>query len=102
MMPSSSFRHLGILGAVLGAILVFGGVAVGWLIFANLERVRGGAATKIFVVGIVSIVPAIGLTIVSMGLWQYIFGRANKRLVLAFVFLVEAILIIAAVIGILT
>lgn len=102
MMPKSSFRHLGGLLSVLGAILLFGGAALMWLVFSNLGRVKGGTAGQIFVVGVTSLVPAMGLAIVSMGLWQYIFGRANTRLVFAFVVLVQIFLLIAVAAKIIT
>lgn len=101
MMPNSSFRNLGVVLAALGAILLLGGSALVWLVLSNISRFKGGTALQLFVVGVTSLVPAMGLAIVSMGLWQYIFGRANTRLVFAFVVLVQIFLLIAAAVKIL-
>lgn len=44
-------------------------------------RFTGSEAQKIFILGIFGVMIAIGLSVLAAGLWQVIFGRANRRLI---------------------
>jgi hypothetical protein len=85
---SQQVRVLGMVLVVIGAGLSAGMAYLIWII-ANIMRNRGGGAASsftgtprdaAFIFGILGLVLAIGVTSVSTGLWQVIFGRPNRLL----------------------
>jgi uncharacterized membrane protein len=79
---------LGMVLVVIGAGLSAGMAYLIWII-ANIMRNRGGGAASsftgtprdaAFIFGSLGLVLAIGVTSVSTGLWQVIFGRPNRLL----------------------
>jgi lysylphosphatidylglycerol synthetase-like protein (DUF2156 family) len=63
-----------------GLIFIFAGVV------SNTDASRGttfkgGEAMAIFIFGIFGVILSFGLSVLAAGLWQVIFGRANRRLI---------------------
>ena len=59
------------------------GIGGGLLYFAA-PQIIGSMAAKIFITGIFGVILAFGLCILAIGLWQVLFGIANRRLIFIF------------------
>lgn len=93
----------------ISAVLIFCGlffiVFGGGLIYAlapidnNSSRTRftGSEARKIFILGIIGVILAFGLSVLAAGLWQVIFGRANRRLIYI---LLSFLLVLLTIVGV--
>ena len=58
---------------------------------------EGGEAALVFIFGIFGVVLAFGLSVLAAGLWQVIFGRANRRLIYILLTSLFALMIIVGV-----
>ena len=85
---SQQVRLLGIALVVIGAGLSAGMAYLIWVIAIIMRNKRGGAASSFtgtprdaaFIFAILGLVLALGVTSLSTGLWQVVFGRPNRLL----------------------
>jgi len=78
----------------LGGLLAITGALL--LIFAAPKLV-GGTGVKLFVWGIFGLLLAVGMTIMTAGFWQALFGRRNQSLM---TFMITLLILITVVIAI--
>lgn len=94
---------------LISGVLVFCGLFLSALgggliiVFANsilnsgesgASQFKGSEATLIFIFGIFGVILAFGLSALTAGVWQVIFGRANARLIYILLTLMLALLLI--------
>ncbi len=94
LLNTQTYRLLGLALAFIGGLLAIAGASL--LIFAA-PRLVGGMGVKLFVWGIFGFLLAIGLMIMTAGLWQVLFGKRSQSLMTIVIALLITIMLIAAI-----
>lgn len=88
---SSGLIFCGLFLSVIGGGLIFLLVRV-----VSNGTFKGGEAAAIFIFGIFGVILSFGLSVLAAGLWQVIFGRANRRLIYI---LLTTLLVLMLIVG---
>lgn len=94
LLTPETYRLLGLVLAFLGGLLAFAGALL--LIFAG-PRLVGSMGAKLFAWGVFGLLLVVGLTIMTAGFWQVIFGKRSQSLMTYVIALITAIMVIAAI-----
>lgn len=92
-----TFRLLGLALVFLGGLLAIGAVSLMILVAPRLPDVRGGMGGRLFVLCVFGLLLAVGLTFMTAGFWQVIFGRRSQWLVTIAITLLITLALIAAI-----
>jgi len=101
MWTTNEFRVISSLLVVCGLLFLLIGGGLGYIAYRNYaytENITEKHQTGIYFLSAISIfLTAFGLTVITAGGWQVIFGRANKRLiVITITFLIVFFLIVGS------
>lgn len=107
LQTNQQLRMRGMALAVLGAGLSAGMAYLIWVIANIMRHPRGGPTSSFtgtprdaaFILGILGVVLAFGVTSLSTGLWQMMFGRPNRLLSGAVLVLGLAAVVLAVLFG---
>lgn len=94
LLTAQTYKLLGLALVLLGGLLAIAGASL--LIFAAPKLV-GGIGVKLFVWGVFGLLLAIGLTFVTAGLWQILFGKRSQSLMTIAIALIITIMLIAVI-----
>ena len=94
LLTARTYSLLGLALALVGGSLALTGALL--IIFAA-PGVIAGTAAKVFVWGIFGLLVSVGLSAMTAGVWQMLFGRRNQLLMTVVVALVITILLIAVI-----
>lgn len=94
LLTTQTYRLLGFALVCLGGLLATAGAL---LLILAAPGIVGGAGVKLFVWGIFGFLLAIGLTVLTAGVWQVLFGKRNQSLMTIVIALVIAIMLIAGI-----
>ncbi|HZH90333.1 MAG TPA: hypothetical protein VEX70_06880 [Pyrinomonadaceae bacterium] len=94
LLNAQTYRILGWVLVVVGLLLSITGASL--LIFAAPKLV-GGLGVKLFVWGVFGFLLAVGLTTMSAGFWQALFGKRSQPLMKVVIALAIAIMLIVTI-----
>lgn len=94
LLTTRTYKLLGLALVFIGGLLATVGALL--LIFAA-PKIVGGMGAQLFVWSIFGFLLAIGLTVMTAGFWQVLFGKRNQTLMTIVVALVITIMLIAAI-----
>ncbi|MGB7069104.1 MAG: hypothetical protein WBD22_06385 [Pyrinomonadaceae bacterium] len=102
---ASEFRVISSLIVCCGAFLLIVGVGLGYIAYRNLApggRLPEGYETGVVMLSLIALFVSIfGMVIISVGMWQVLFGVANRRLIivlLIFLFGLGVIIVLGRII----
>lgn len=96
LITPQTFKLLGWLLLFLGGLLALAAVSLTILVAPRLPEVRGGLSGRLFILGVFGFLLAVGLTFMTAGLWQVLFGKRSQSLVALGIVLLLALAIIVA------
>lgn len=94
LLTAQTYKLLGVALLFIGGLLALVGALL--LILAAPVKVAGTGA-KVFVWSVCGFLLAIGLTVMTAGLWQVLYGKRSQSLMTVVVVLVVAIMLIVAI-----